>query len=63
MSYIKLELPEYEILKKELTDNPDRILYYIKYEGFGGDFKSVQLLNQKIKEFQKLKVTAGTTPK
>lgn len=58
MSYIKIELPEYSVLKEELISNPEKLMTYMKYEGFGGDVKSVQFLNQKIKEFKKSKVKA-----
>lgn len=63
MSYVKIELPDYLVLKKELLKNPDSIMYYMKYEGFGGDVKSVQFLNQKIEEFKKSKVKAWTLSK
>lgn len=52
MSYIRIELPTYKILKKELDANPNQIFHYMKYEGFYGDVKSVAFLNKKIAELK-----------
>jgi hypothetical protein len=55
MSYIKIELPHVNLLKKELTKDPNRIKFYLKYDGFGGDIQSVNFLNKKITEYKSQK--------
>jgi hypothetical protein len=52
MTYIVKYLSDYESLKKELELHPENIKYYSKYEGFTGSSKSIEYINQKIKEYK-----------
>jgi hypothetical protein len=50
MSYIKVSLPKLEVLKKELENNPEKILMYQKYDVYLGDLESIEYLHSKLKE-------------
>jgi hypothetical protein len=52
MSYVKIELPDFNFLKEELTKHPERIKFYLKYDGFGGTNQSVDFLTKKIAEYK-----------
>jgi len=51
MSYITKYLSNIEDLRTELTNYPENIRYYSKYEGFVGSSKSIQYIEKKIKEY------------
>ena len=53
MSYTHIHLPEVEVLKKILFDNPNQIKYYAKYGGLVGPVESVELITKKIDEYYK----------
>ena len=52
MSYTHLHLPEIDVLKRILTETPDRIKYYMKYGALMGSIESMNYLNQKIDEYR-----------
>lgn len=52
MSYVKIELPTVDLLKEELSNNPKKIKFYLKYDGFGGSIESVDFLTKKIAEYK-----------
>jgi hypothetical protein len=52
MSYTHLHLPEVDVLKKILTETPDRIKYYMKYGALMGSNESMNYLNQKIDDYR-----------
>ena len=52
MSYTHLHLPEVDVLKKILTETPDRIKYYMKYGALIGSNESMNYLNQKIDDYR-----------
>jgi len=56
MSYVVKYLKDFEDLKKELEENPDNIRYYLKYEGFTGSSESMNYIEQKINEYNSLKI-------
>ncbi|MEY4332602.1 MAG: hypothetical protein RLZZ196_1340 [Bacteroidota bacterium] len=51
MTYITAHLPKLEDLKKELTENPDRIRIYAKYMGYEGSSESISYLEEKLQEY------------
>ena len=51
MSYTHLHLPEIDVLKRILTETPDKIKYYMKYGALMGSNESMEFLNQKINEY------------
>ena len=53
MSYTHLHLPELDVLKKILTETPDRIQYYMKYGALMGSNESMNYLEKKIDEYYK----------
>mgnify|MGYP003704523305 CR=1 FL=1 len=55
MSYVVKYLSDIKTLKKELEENPDKIKYYLKYEGFTGSSESMTYIEQKINEYISLK--------
>jgi hypothetical protein len=52
MSYTHTHLPELDILKQLLSENPNQIKYYAKYGGLIGSTESVNYLNQQINEYR-----------
>ena len=52
MSYTHLHLPDVDVLKRILTETPDRIKYYMKYGALMGSIESMNYLNQKIDEYR-----------
>ena len=52
MTYTHLHLPEIDVLKRILTETPDRIKYYMKYGALMGSNESMNYLNQKIDEYR-----------
>ena len=52
MSYTHLHLPEVDVLKKILTETPDRIKYYMKYGALMGSNESMDYLTQKADEYK-----------
>lgn len=56
MTYIVKYLPKIDILKKELEETPENIRYYSKYEGFTGDSESIDYIEQKLTEYNSLKI-------
>ena len=52
MSYTHLHLPEVDVLKKILTETPDRIKYYMKYGALMGSIESMNYLDKKIDEYR-----------
>ena len=52
MSYTHLHLPEIDVLKKILTETPDRIKYYMKYGALMGSSESMDYLTKKIDEYK-----------
>tara|TARA_B110000858_G_scaffold68122_1_gene79205 strand:+ start:208 stop:378 length:171 start_codon:yes stop_codon:yes gene_type:complete len=53
MSYTHSHLPEIDVLKKILTETPEKIQYYIKYGAFIGSTESMKYIKQKIDEYSK----------
>jgi len=51
MSYTHLHLPEIDVLKRILTETPEKINYYIKYGALIGSNESMNYLNQKIDDY------------
>ena len=51
MSYTHLHLPAVDVLKRILTETPDKIKYYMKYGAIMGSNESMNYLNQKIDEY------------
>ena len=51
MSYTHLHLPAVDVLKRILTETPDKIKYYMKYGALMGSNESINYLNQKIDEY------------
>jgi hypothetical protein len=51
MSYTHLHLPEIDVLKRILTETPEKINYYIKYGALIGSTESMNYLKQKIDEY------------
>ena len=49
MSYILKHLPELQVLKKQIKDNPEVIKYYSKYGAFIGSENSIKWITKKIK--------------
>ena len=52
MSYTHLHLPEIDVLKRILTETPDRIKYYMKYGALMGSIESMNYLDKKIDEYR-----------
>lgn len=52
MSYTHLHLPEIDVLKRILTETPDRIKYYMKYGALMGSNESMDYLTQKADEYK-----------
>ena len=55
MSYTHKYLPELDILKQILSDNPNQITHYVKYESLIGPIESVNYLNKQINEYHNSK--------
>lgn len=53
MTYIKKELPPYDELHAELTDNIENIRKYLKYESVFGSIESMSYFMEKLKSFEK----------
>ena len=53
MSYTHLHLPEIDVLKRILTETPEKINYYIKYGALIGSTESMNYLTKKIDEYTK----------
>jgi hypothetical protein len=53
MSYTHLHLPEIDVLKRILSEAPEKIQYYIKYGALIGSTESMNYLKQKIDEYTK----------
>ena len=51
MSYTHLHLPEIDDLKRILSEETEKIEYYMKYEALMGSTESMNYLNQKINEY------------
>jgi hypothetical protein len=60
MTYITKHLPSLGELKKELEDNPEKIKYYIKYQGFEGPEGTIDYITNKIEEHIKNKKNEST---
>ena len=58
MSYTHLHLPEIDVLKRILSETPDKIQYYMKYGALMGSNESMEYLNQKIDEYNTIKSTS-----
>ena len=53
MSYTHLHLPEVDVLRRILSESPDKIKYYMKYGALMGSNESMEYLNKKIDEYTK----------
>jgi len=51
MSYIRKYLPEINVLKQMLSETPEKVKYYIKYESLIGSNESINYLTKKIDEY------------
>ena len=51
--YTHLHLPEIDVLKRILSEAPEKIQYYIKYGALIGSTESMNYLKQKIDEYTK----------
>ena len=51
MTYITAHLPKLEDLKKQLEEDPKRIITYSKYMGYEGPSDSMDYLDEKLKEY------------
>lgn len=51
MSYIRKYLPEINVLKQMLSETPEKVKYYIKYESLIGSSESINYLTKKIDEY------------
>jgi hypothetical protein len=60
MTYIVAHLPKLEDLKKELEDNPEKIKYYAKYEGFEGPDGTTDYIINKLEEHYKKQKNEST---
>jgi len=60
MTYITKHLPSLEELKKELEDNPEKIKYYTKYEGFEGQEGTIDYIIEKLEEHYKKQKNEST---
>jgi len=58
MSYTHLHLPEIDVLKRILSEAPEKIHYYMKYGALMGSNESIKYLNQKIDEYNTIKSTS-----
>jgi len=58
MSYTHLHLPEIDDLKRILSEEPEKIEYYMKYEALIGSTESMNYLNQKINDYNASKGTS-----
>lgn len=51
MSYIRKYLPEINVLKQILSETPEKVKYYMKYESLIGSIESMNYLTKKIDEY------------
>ena len=51
MSYIRKYLPEINVLKQLLSETPEKVKYYMKYESLIGSIESMNYLTKKIDEY------------
>ena len=51
MSYIRKYLPEINVLKQILSETPEKVKYYMKYESLIGWIESMNYLTKKIDEY------------
>lgn len=55
MTYITKYVPEIDILKKQIEENPSILEMYSKYMGFNGSSESIDYLTKKIDEYYERK--------
>lgn len=55
MTYIVKYVPELDILKKQIEDNPSILEMYSKYMGLNGSSESIDYLTEKIDEYYERK--------
>ena len=51
MSYIRKYLPEIDVLTQMLSQTPEKVKYYMKYESLIGSIESMNYLTKKIDEY------------
>lgn len=51
MSYIRKYLPEINVLTQMLSETPEKVKYYMKYESLIGSIESMNYLTKKIDEY------------
>ena len=51
MSYIRKYLPEINVLTQILSETPEKVKYYMKYESLIGSIESMNYLTKKIDEY------------
>ena len=51
MSYTHIHLPEINVLKQMLSETPEKVKYYMKYESLIGSIESMNYLTKKIDEY------------
>jgi len=52
MSYTHLHLPEINDLKRILSEEPEKIKYYMKYGALMGSNESMEYLTNKINDYR-----------
>ena len=52
MSYTHLHLPEIDDLKRILSEEPEKIKYYMKYGALMGSNESMEYLTNKINDYR-----------
>ena len=52
MSYTHLHLPEVDDLKRILSEEPEKIKYYMKYGALMGSNESMEYLTNKINDYR-----------
>lgn len=51
MSYTHIHLPKINVLKQMLSETPEKVQYYMKYESLIGSIESMNYLTKKIDEY------------